>query len=463
MEIENFYHHNFWELNEVNSDSIAIITEDGTQITYQELNKNIDDFILKLPQEKSLFFIKLNSDFPSLLGYLALLRSGHPFLILDSKVDDSLIGSLYLEYKPNYILENLVLTKRSEFKHKFHSELSMLLSTSGSTGSPKLVRLSRNNLQSNTKSIVEYLAIQKSDRAITTLPMSYSYGLSIINSHLLAGATIIINQHSVISREFWQAVKSYQVTTFAGVPFTFQILKKLKYERFDTSSIRYLTQAGGKLDDETLRYYLDVCSNLSQHFVVMYGQTEASPRISYLPSENLTDKIGSIGIAIPSGELSLRAEYDEKIVTPFIEGEIIFKGPNVMLGYAESVTDLALGDIQGGVLKTGDIGYFDNDGYYYITGRAKRFIKMFGLRISLDTVDSWLEKNDISAVSVGVDDTLTICLERNESILDDKIKTLVSKEFQLNINNIKVKRIDEIPRNANGKIDLKRVNEYVSL
>lgn len=452
----------FWNFdNNIILDDVAVVTEENDKKTYFQLNEDIESIANNLNFNRSLIFLRVNNTYLSLINYLACLRKGHPFLLLDSDVKEELVTTLKDTFKPNYLMSNEGIAKFNDYTHVLKDDLAMLMSTSGTTGEPKLVRLSYTNLNCNSESIVSYLNIAKSDTAITTLPMSYSYGLSVINSHLAAGATIALNSHGIISREFWKTITDNKVTTFSGVPFTFQTLKKLKYKRFDTSSIRYITQAGGKLDSDTVKYFANECKKLGQEFIVMYGQTEASPRISYLPATNLIDKVGSIGISVPGGQLFLKGVNGNTITKPHQEGEIYYQGKNVMMGYAESPVDFSKGDIQQGILATGDVGYFDEDSYYYITGRLKRFIKLFGLRISLDSIDNWLNQHEINGISTGTDDLLQICFEGVHVDKQNEIVSLLSKEFKLNLNFIKALSINSIPRKNGGKVDFKALKLLV--
>ncbi|MCW8996711.1 MAG: AMP-binding protein [Psychromonas sp.] len=448
----------FWSFNGINKKNVALINESNEPVTYEQLNDAIENFIKRLPKYKNLIFLKVQNSYKSIVGYLACLRSKNPFLLIDSKIDNSLFTQLVEIYSPNYVLEELDLQLLNEGKNRFHPDLAMLLSTSGSTGTPKLVRLSHENIISNTKSIVEYLGIRQNDCIITTLPMNYSYGLSLINTHLYTGASIVLNKHSLLDPQFWDKVKKYNVVTMAGVPFSYQMLRKLDYSRFDTSSIRYLTQAGGKLDADTLLYFHQECEKLGQQFIVMYGQTEASPRMSYVPAHVGASKLNSIGIAIPNGKLFLTASDGSEINRPFVEGELTYVGPNVMLGYAESVSDLQKGDKQNKRLATGDLGYFDEDGFFYITGRTKRFIKLFGLRISLDVIDGWLLKHKIKAITVGQDDLLVICHEPAEEKQINETRKKIASTFNINLSCIKVIIIEKVPRINGGKVDYKALN-----
>ena len=248
-------------------------------------------------------------------------------------------------------------------------------------------------------------------------------------------------------------MQQHQVSSLSGVPYIWQMLRKMRYERFKTDSVRYLTQAGGRLDNDSLLYFQQQTQAKQQQFVVMYGQTEATARIAYLPADLLAVKTGSIGRAIPGGKLWLRLADGQLTDAPDTEGELVYHGPNVMLGYAESLADLALGDQCLGQLATGDIGYCDHDGYFYITGRAKRFIKMFGLRISLDTVDEVLARRGLDATSAGRDDKLVIFISDSVATEPALLATELSALFKINVNAIAVHQIAAIPRSSNGKVD----------
>ena len=301
-----------------------------------------------------------------------------------------------------------------------HPDLALLLTTSGSTGSPKLVRLTLRNLAANAESIAQYLQLTPQERPITSLPMSYSYGLSVINSHLQVGATIVFTEDGVLQREFWDAVDQHHCTSFAGVPYTYQMLLQTGLLNKKGSSLRTLTQAGGRLEERYIQQMYDLAMARGWKFMVMYGQTEATARISYVPFERLGGKVGSVGIAIPNGLLSV----DEHT------GELVYRGPNVMLGYAECRDDLAKGDELHGVLRTGDLARQDDDGYFYITGRLKRFLKLFGKRFNLDDVEKILSRRfETSVACYGRDDLLMVAVEHcddPEAISQDRVRDIRS-------------------------------------
>ncbi|MGL5665039.1 MAG: AMP-binding protein [Shewanella sp.] len=440
--------------------TIAIVDENNNYVSYGELVRDVTTFSSQFKSHKKLVFLLCANQYKTIVSYLSCLDSQCPVLLLDCKIEDELLNVLLDTYNPNVIInaEGEIVT-RHEVQLDLADDIALLMSTSGTTGSPKLVKLSENNLKSNALAIKEYLAITPDDCAITSLPFSYSYGLSVINSYLASAAKIVLTDYSLLSKEFWSKIKEHRVTSFAGVPYTFEMLKKLKYARFDTSSIRYLTQAGGRLDAETKLYMLNECRSKEQEFVVMYGQTEASPRISYVPFSRLESKIDSIGLAIPNGELFLLDPNGQEIECAGVEGEIFYRGPNVMLGYASNLQELAFVDNAPTQLATGDLGYFDEDGFFYITGRAKRFIKIFGLRISLDELDLWLRRSGYNVISTGEDNLILVCTDDVDIDLG-MLKKVVSQKFGVNVNYIKAFFINSYPRFSSGKINYKALIEY---
>jgi acyl-coenzyme A synthetase/AMP-(fatty) acid ligase len=334
--------------------------------------------------------------------------------------------------------------------YKLYPDLMLLLTTSGSTGSPKLVRQSYQNIKANTESIVEYLHIDEGDRAITTLPMNYTYGLSILNTHLHKGAGIILSDASLMEKRFWSLLEQEKATTFGGVPYTFEILKKLHFEKMNVPCLRYITQAGGKLSGELQCEFVDICKNKNIQLIVMYGQTEASPRMSYLPWEYAESKLGSIGIAIPDGSFHLEDSNGKKIESTGVIGELIYQGENVALGYAENRFDLERGDDNKGILYTGDMARRDADGFYYIVGRKKRFLKIFGNRVNLDEVENLLQKEKIDCACSGEDDHLRIYVS-DGNVIEKTMQFLVD-HTGINRNAVKIMLLNEIPRNESGKI-----------
>ena len=444
---------NFIDNLETFGSQIALQDENGNVISYEELAQKADSLSNKIGSKKRFIFVSSNNNIDTIIGYIAALRGGHAVLMLDSNLNASLSDDLIKHYKPNGIWADggngYQYTQFSEKSSEVHPDLALLLSTSGSTGSSKLVKLTQKNLQSNAKSIVKYLQLDDSEVPITTLPLHYSYGLSIINSHLLVGAKILLTSSSVVSKEFWLFFKDAQATSLSGVPYTYEMLKRLKIEKMELPSLRYMTQAGVKLAPQLVEYFANITNDKGVKFYIMYGQTEATARISWLPADRILSKTGSIGIAIPGGEIILEDASGNCINSPETEGELIYEGENVMMGYAKSAEDLALNDQLNGKLRTGDIAKYDKDNFYYITGRLKRFIKIFGNRVNLEEVEIELSKQGFDSKCTGEDNLLIIATLDDNC---DQIKRYVVDKYHFHHSVIKVFPLDKFPLSSSGKV-----------
>ena len=442
----------------------ALVTESGDALSYQQLVADADS-VSSIIGKRELVFCVCSNNIESVVGYVGFLRNRIVPILINPDIDKELYSSLENTYKPAYVWApgnfvegevvysygNYVLSK-TEYttEHTLYPELALLLTTSGSTGSPKLVRQSYKNIASNTESIIEYLNITNNDRAITTLPMSYTYGLSILHTHLAAGATVILTDASLMSKTFWSLLKEQEATTFGGVPYTYEMLKKLRFARMNLPSLSYVTQAGGKLSKELSLEFATICKEKGIKFIVMYGQSEATARMSYLPWEYAISKAGSMGIAIPNGKFTLIDSDEKEITEPHVTGELVYEGENVTLGYAETIDDLAKGDERCGVLQTGDMADMDEDGFFYIVGRKKRFLKIFGNRVNLDEVEGLLKTAGFDCAVGGVDDHMKIFVTDETKL--DEVKRFVSEKTGLNHAAFTSVFISEIPRNEAGKV-----------
>lgn len=455
---------------------VALITEEGSVITYGQLHVAVRNFGQKLSGRKLVFLLGRN-DLATLTAYLACLESGAVPLLLDADLSPELLARFIEIYEPAYVygpqshaasiadadaivdLNGYVLCSRqAACGHQLHPDLALLLTTSGSTGSPKLVRLSLTNLVCNARSIVEYLGINTNERAITTLPFHYSYGLSVIHSHLSAGASLVLSTRSFFDAQFWRQVKSHEVTSLAGVPYSYDMLLKLRFERMDLPSVRTLTQAGGKMLPAQTKRVLELCQSKGIRFFLMYGQTEASPRMAYLHPHEVVRKLGSIGQAIPGGRFWIEDEQGLAVTEPDQVGELVYSGPNVALGYAECRADLARGDEWQGVLRTGDLAKQDADGFFFIEGRKRRFLKIFGVRVSLDAVETWFSRRGLLAASYGHDDQLCVAIESKEASLGQDCATAMCKEMGIHPSALKVSVFAQLPRFSSGKVDYPCLN-----
>lgn len=450
-------------------DNIAAIDELGNKISYKEL-ENSGSNLVKHIEDRALVFSLCSNTIGSLVGYTSFLNNDIVPLMLDGDIDRELLKTLLETYKPNYVWvskksENefvdfnkvyedhgyVLLKSNYEVNHNLYEELGLLLTTSGSTGSPKLVRQSYKNILANTKSIVEYLEIDASQRAITTLPMNYTYGLSIVNTYMYAGATILLTTKSIMEKDFWRLFKEEKATSFGGVPYTYEILDKLRFFRMDLPHLESMTQAGGKLAPELHKKFAEYAKEKGKKFVVMYGQTEATARMAYLPHDKSLEKYGSMGIAIPGGQFELIDASGNVIECSDVVGELKYRGDNVTLGYAENLQDLSKGDERNGILVTGDMAKRDQDGFYFIVGRKKRFLKIFGNRVNLDESERLLKSKfkDFECACAGVDDKMYIFVTSENG--HDEVKKYIAETTGLNSAAFKVKYINEIPKNEAGK------------
>ena len=449
---------------------LALIDDNGFEISYAQLNAWANDFKNKV-KPRQLAFCLCENSVGSPMGYIGFLRSRIVPLLLDRNIDLELLINLLSIYHPAYLyypadMADVFTSYKAlsedygyilgvsceQFPGSLYPELGLLLTTSGSTGSPKLVRQSYQNIQSNTESIIQYLEIDNTERSITTLPMHYTYGLSIINSHLAAGAVLLMTSESIGMKSFWDFFKSHGATSFGGVPSTYELLKKIRFFRMDLPSLRYMTQAGGKLSPELHKEFATWAQERGKKFIVMYGQTEATARMGYLPAEYSIDKIGSMGYAIPGGRLEIIDANGSVITESGKAGELVYYGDNVTLGYAEKLEDLALGDEREGCLYTGDVATFDDDGFYYIVGRLKRFLKIFGNRVNLDEADRIIKSNfkNMDCASGGSDDKMITYITDEAKI--GEVKRFLANTTHLSETAFEVRYITEIPKNESGKI-----------
>ena len=458
----------FWDLP---GDAVALVDDSGRSCTYRTLADEADAFAaaLPLPASRAVGLLFFDSSMESVFAYLGTLRSRqHVPLLLNPSLNETLIRSLVENYAPEWIVSRApdgayagyrrsrdigglgihARTPDSVARPSPHIDLGVLLSTSGSTGSQKLVRLSKAALDANAESIVSYLGLTKNDRAITSLPLAYSFGMSVLNSHLAAGASVALTEHTLLSREFWDLAHTANITSLSGVPGQFDMLRRVGLEKRELKRLRMLTQAGGHLNDKIKRHFVDLAERLDLEFFVMYGQTEAGPRISYVPPTRLKDKLGSIGVPIPGGHLEADPETDE----------LIYRGANVMMGYADTREELAGDDQLGGVLRTGDLGRMDSDGFFFLSGRLKRFIKLSGTRVNLDDVEAAVsEAFDVPAACVGTDDRLHVVLA-SEAGPANEVHAFLRERFDIFHGHVKVHHCDALPNLANGKLDYQRLN-----
>ncbi len=441
-------------------DAVALVEDSGIQITYRELADKVRVLGDSLSIPKSLVFLYTANDVESVVRFLASLYAGHAVALLDSALPSATRVLLESRYRPGFVFDPANRAPSIDASgHSINNGLSVLLSTSGSTGGSKFVRLSLANLEANAKSIATSLRVSPNDVAAGHLPLHYSYGLSVLLSHLVTGAKTVLTSHGLMDRELWSVLKTNAVTHFPGVPFHYEMLLKLGFERLGLESIRTLTQAGGHLRVELREKAYRYMNDRGGRFYVMYGQTEAAPRITTLDHEKFLDHRESVGRVIPGGRLIIRDEAG--LVLPAgREGIVWYEGPNVMMGYAESIADLARGDELSGVLATGDIGRLTDDGHLTITGRVKRMGKIYGLRVNLDEIERLAKVVHAQSAVVQQGEKITVMmvasLEEGLALIE-KVRVEFARHFTVPATAYQFKLVEEIPTTSRGKVDYQRL------
>ncbi len=449
------------------TDAFAAKDSAGCTLTYGEILEHSEVIASNLPK-RSLVFLLTENTVGGIAWVIGGLNSGIVPLVLNAHTEADLYNNLYNLYHPEYIcvpshMKNkfsyeeamdafgYTLFRTGESSCPLHENLSHLLPTSGSTGSPKLVRHKYENIEAAALNISTFFELTSSDRPLLVLPLYYTMGLSIVFSHLYVGATVLITNLNMTDRGFWSFMKDERATSFTGVPYSFEILNLMRFFRMDLPYLTLLTQGGGKMPKQLNVKFAEYCRDNGKRWIATYGQSEGTARMAYLPAEWAISKAGSIGWAVPNAELSLIDSDGNIIDSPNVEGEMCYRGKNVTMGYAQKREDLLLGDERGGFLRTGDLAYRDEDGCYYIVGRMGRFLKLYGMRIGLDECEQIIKaKYPIECACVGTDEKMTVYLTDEKFIaavkdeLVDKTK-IVASAFD-------VKVIDSLPKNEAGKI-----------
>lgn len=433
-------------------DVTALLEEAGAEISYAELARRCEAFAEGYGEGRQLVLLEASNDVASVVAYLAALAVGH-VVILTGDADSALDDRILRTFSPSIVCRRGELRRTGDAPPaRLHPDLALLLPTSGSTGSPKLVRLSHQNLKSNAEAIVEYLAITAQDRAISSLPLHYSYGLSVLNSHLRAGASVILTDMSVTQPEFWSLFRRKRATSIAGVPYSYELFERIGLRDDPPETLRVMTQAGGRLAPELVKTYAAFGRANDVRFYAMYGQTEAAPRMAYLPPGLAAEHPDCIGLAIPGGSLSLLDEDGGEVTQAGVAGELVYRGPNVMMGYAERRADLARGpELE--ALRTGDLAVRVRDDLFRIVGRVSRFVKIVGRRVDLDDLEATLSGAGHRAYVAGTDAQISVCVVGDS----DGVRDLVAARCGLPPGKVIAFPVTEEPRLPGGKVDYQAI------
>ena len=453
---------------------------------YSAISRISSYLLITFGSEKEIVLLADNSFF-FIVAYLGIIKSGNIAIVLDTKSSDEDIKKVisrcspvagffqeqFITYCPNTLksisdtdLDIIPDIQQIHQKEVPSDNCAVIIFTSGSTGVKKGVMLSHKNLIANTKSIIKYLNLSSSDRMCVVLPFYYCYGASLLHTHIRAGGSIVLAQ-SIFLGSVLKTINTYACTGFAGVPSTYQILiLKTPFLKSPLPSLRYFTQAGGHLADHYIQQIVTAFPVIK--FYVMYGATEATARLSYLPPEYTTTKKGSIGKGIPDVELEVHDEEGKIDQTQEI-GEIVARGDNIMLGYyndPQGTHEV----IRNGWYHTGDLGVQDDDGFIYITGRKGTFIKSAGFRVSpLEIEDIILEIPGVMGCAV----TGTPHDIQGEAIIACVQSEFKNQEYKKDILNICRKKlpthkvpvdiifVDHIPLNSSGKVDRPGIKESI--
>lgn len=447
--------------------SVAAIDDRGYQVTYQKLATATEQVAAHM-MPRAIAFVLCENSVGALAAYIGCVHNKTVPLMLNAALDQELLNSLVQVYTPRYfwVPENkkemfseytqllsiygYVLFETQNEIYPIHENLSLLLTTSGSTGSPKLVRYKYGNLEANAKNVSKVFGWTSQERGFCDLSMNYTMGMNGINSHLWVGATVVLVSSNIMSAEYWKTMKEQRCTNLIGVPFSYEVFFKLRLPRMKLPDMYTFAEGGGKLTDKMFVDMVDYAEANGKRFIATFGTTETSARLAFLPPEEARTHCGSIGKAIPEGKLALLDDDGNEITEMEAEGELVYEGPNVTMGYATTREELTLGDVFQGRYATGDIARRDAEGFYYIIGRKGRFLKLLGYRVSLDQSERLVKSEfGIDCACTGTDEAMVVYI--TDPAKCEVVAGFLADKIHLYKSLVKVRAIDDIPKNENGK------------
>ncbi|KIL08038.1 hypothetical protein SR42_02990 [Clostridium botulinum] len=462
----------FLNLENADYKKTAMIDNLDEVVTYGQLIEFTHEF-KEWINHRCVIFILCENSIGAVSGFVSSIENRVVPLLLSYDIDYDQLMSFIHMYEPEFLWVPTELSSKYEYEvvaskynysllktgckpYKLYNDLSMLLTTSGSTGSPKLVRHSYENLRATAYNVATSFELKEDEMAMISLPVNFTQGLSTVTSNLLVGGTILLTKATLVQKEFWKLMK--QSTSFTGVPYSYDILRKLRFTRMNLPKLRIINEGGGRLTDEIFNELAQYALENGKRFIATYGSTETTSRMAYLKPELAIKKCGSIGNAIGKGKITIQNENDV-ITVPNTIGEIVYSGANVTLGYAVCKEDLQKGDERNGVYRTGDMGYFDEDNCIFIVGRQKRFLKIFGYRIGLDETERMLKVAFGPEIAcVGTDKKMIIYTTYEGK--EEEIVNYIQEKTNINKSGFEVRKIDEIPKNTTGKTQYKLLDNY---
>ncbi|MCU7554993.1 AMP-binding protein [Alteromonas sp. ASW11-19] len=383
----------------------------------------------------------------SVINYLACLRTNIVPLLLPDNLDENALHVFQRKLAANLHVSDSACKVVGTEQHTIDSKLALLMTTSGSTGAGKCVALSAKNLCANAKSILAYLPANSTDTTLLSMPLSYSYGLSVLNTHLTIGASIVLSDLSPFDRQFWTLLADRSIASISGVPQWYRMLLRMRFTQQHLPALRYITQAGGKLSEAEVETLAKYAHATDKQFFVMYGQTEATARMAFLSPDKVLAKPGAVGQPVPGGEFKLARSGEAQEQA----GELCYRGDNVMLGYVDNCTELAH-FAPPEWLNTGDIASIDRDGDVTIVGRLKRFIKVAGERVNLDALETVLIDNGHDVRCAGKDDRLIVAVLKHSK--PGQLTALIP----IPARNVQYVELEHWPMLSNGKVDYQLIN-----
>lgn len=480
--------------NESDDEKAFILGDHGT-LTHAELVRALENvsavLFKRYGSRKKILIMADNTPF-FIISYLSTIHSGNIAIPVETRLNKTNLAEImtasslscafvqdkysrYFEDAPFHIMDQTVLQEASDIEHFLHSpppvqddDIAVIIFTSGSMGIKKGVMLTHKNLIANTGSIIEYLTLDASDRMCVVLPFFYCYGASLLHTHLRVGGSLVLNQKPFLESVI-NDIDTFECTGFAGVPSTYQILiNKTRFLQQEFPSLRYFTQAGGQLPNKYIGIIADHFPEIK--FYVMYGATEATARLSYLPPEHVRAKMGSIGRGIPGVTLAV-LNHSIEAVKPSEIGEIVARGDNIMRGYYNDPEGTAE-VLRDGWLYTGDLATVDDDGFIYIIGRLKNIIKSGGYRISPTEIENEILSLDAfdGCAVFGVPDeimgeAIVAVIQAHGSSGQQELRRAIIAHCNTRLPSYKVPKkiyfIDEFPLNASNKMDLAAIKEIV--